>query len=135
MSTHRKIFICTLLLLITSLWSYGQKQYTYEDIDSIKACFKKFCDSDTLHRSAMKKLKSMKLATTDEDLYVMEFTMMLIGPNDDTYIGKIKTDVLDVHYVKLVASGYHTIEVSEVIAKDKHGTTIRLKPRRYHITD
>lgn len=112
----------------------AQKQYTYEDVDSIKACFRKFCDTDTIPVASLKKLKSLKVVTNTEGISIVEFTLLLTAAGDVAFMQKIKADGLDQNYVKLLTLNYLTVELVEIIARDKDDHVLRLKPRKYQLT-
>jgi len=122
---------CLSLLLIAGFLA-AKAQYTYTQNNEVKVCFKKFCETDTISLSAIKKTRQLNLLTSDEDLKIVEFTFTLIDVNDGVYVGKSKSDNLDRNNIDLM-SAYKTIELGEIIAKNKDGRMFKLKSKLYWI--
>ena len=123
-----------LLILLASLHQV-QAQYVYTNTDNaaVKACFKNFCDTDTISLKSIKKIRSLTLLTNDESLKIAEFTIMLTDINEEVYVAKIKWDYLDRNNLDLLSRNYKTIQLTDILAKAKDGHLVKLKPKLYYI--
>lgn len=120
---------CTSFLITLSTLA----QYTATENKDAKACFKGFCDTDTLFLSSLKKTRSLPLITDNKELKVVEFTIMLTDVNNEVYVAVIKFDYLDRNNLDLLARSYKTLQLTDIFAKNKDGRLTRLKPKLYYI--
>lgn len=122
-----------LIFLLFACFSFVEAQYTYTQNNEVKVCFKKFCETDTISLASIKKTRQLDLLADDKDLKIVEFTFTLIDANDGVYVGKSKSDNLDRNNIDLMYRSYITIELGEIIAKNKDGRMFKLKSKLYWI--
>jgi hypothetical protein len=110
-------------------------QYVSTENNQIKACFKGYCDTDTLSISKLKKTRSLPLISDNTDLKIVEFTIMLTDIHDEVYIAVIKFNYLDRSNLDLLARSYKTLQLTDIMAKNKDGHLVKLKPKLYWIKE
>jgi hypothetical protein len=129
----RLLFLCCSLILLSSI--KANAQYVSTENNQIKACFKGYCDTDTLSIPKLKKTRSLPLISDNTDLKIVEFTIMLTDIHDEVYIAVIKFNYLDRSNLDLLARSYKTLQLTDIMAKNKDGHLVKLKPKLYWIKE
>jgi hypothetical protein len=133
MIDFRLLFLCCSFILFSSI--KANAQYVSTENNQIKACFKGYCDTDTLSISKLKKTRSLPLISDNTDLKIVEFTIMLTDIHDEVYIAVIKFNYLDRSNLDLLARSYKTLQLTDIMAKNKDGHLVKLKPKLYWIKE
>jgi hypothetical protein len=131
MHTFRFLFTCIIICLLATIKTNAQ--YISTENNQIKACFKGYCDTDTLSISGLRKAKSLPLISDNKDVKIVEFTIMLTDIHDEVYVAVINFNYLDRSNLDLLARSYKTLQLTDITAKNDEGHLVKLKPKLYWI--